>query len=403
MLNLSKVLDLTMKLFFVLLGVTVIVLNLISMGNQQYVFLAESFLRGHLDFVSMPPHLTDMVLHNGYYYWPNPPFPAVLLMFPVIILKLLGVASIQGFVQIVIGALLVWVLGKVFITCSSKKDVTFWVYSFIFSTCFIGVFSLPSSWYFASTVSVFLTFLAYLLYKKGYSMAYVGIIYGLILLTRFTAALGIIFYIFLLLSENNFRFKFDRALTKKFILLLAPFFCALVIMISYNYARYGTWKELGYVQNFLFPWHQTARNYGIFSLKHVPGNIYYLFLNAPKPVLSDGVSKVLKFPFVEADPWGMSIFVTSPVFFLLFTLAYKKRESILLLLTSFLIMIPILLYFGVGWIQFGYRYSLDFLPYLFIALVSEYSLKNKELSLGVKLVILLSSLSNFYLLFTMLT
>jgi len=403
MLNLSKVLDLTMKLLFVLLGVTVIVLNLISTGNQQYVFLAESFLRGHLDFVSMPPHFTDMIFHNGNYYWPNPPFPAVFLMLPTLILRLLGVASIQGFVQIIITAFLVWILGKILVMYSSKKDVTFWVYSFIFSTCFIGVLSLPSSWYFASTVSVFLTFLAFLLYKKGYSMGYVGIIYGLILLTRFTAALGIFFYIFLLLSENNFRPKIDRVLIKKFILLLAPVLGAFIVMISYNYARYGTWKELGYIQNFLPPFHQTARNYGIFSLKHVPGNIYYLFLNAPKPVLADGVSKVLKFPFVEADLWGMSIFITSPVFFLLFTLAYRKKESILLLLTSFIIMIPILLYFGIGWIQFGYRYSLDFLPYLFITLVSEYSLKNKELSVGVKLVILLSSLTNFYLLFTMLT
>jgi len=34
------------------------------------------------------------------------------------------------------------------------------------------------------------------------------------------------------------------------------------------------------------------------------------------------------------------------------------------------IMIPIMLWFSTGWVQFGYRYSLDFLPFLLILIAS---------------------------------
>ena len=69
---------------------------------------------------------------------------------------------------------------------------------------------------------------------------------------------------------------------------------------------------------------EKAREYGLFNLKHIPGNLYHFFLATPLPVFADSLSHVLKFPYLKADPWGMGIFITSPIFIYLFPLSYIK-------------------------------------------------------------------------------
>jgi hypothetical protein len=60
--------------------------------------------------------------------------------------------------------------------------------------------------------------------------------------------------------------------------------------------------------------------------------------------------------------------------------------------------LPILFYYGIGWYQFGYRYSLDFLPLLFLLLIKAYRNKHSELSISFRVAILLSAFVNLYLL-----
>ena len=46
------------------------------------------------------------------------------------------------------------------------------------------------------------------------------------------------------------------------------------------------------------------------------------------------------------------------------------RDILLLLAGLIAVAIPIITYWSVGWIQFGYRYSLDFLPFMAILVAS---------------------------------
>ena len=45
------------------------------------------------------------------------------------------------------------------------------------------------------------------------------------------------------------------------------------------------------------------------------------------------------------------------------------KITILSLITVFILLAPSLFYFGLGFVQFGYRYSTDFLPFLFLCLL----------------------------------
>ena len=68
--------------------------------------------------------------------------------------------------------------------------------------------------------------------------------------------------------------------------------------------------------------------------------------------------------------------------------------------TIIVIALPVFLYYGIGVFQFGYRYSLDFLPYLFLILIKNYKEQKGNLNYGLKAVIIATTLFNLYLLAT---
>lgn len=394
-----KLFDLLPFAFLLPVPLVIIFMMLVPHVYEHYLYLAESFAHGHLYFLNTPPKTMDTFFYRGHYYWPNPPFP-VLVMLPFYLLGTwLSLPVSQGLAQLIITTVLFILLVRIFRLYSSKKDALFWAYGFIFSTCFIGVAAVSWSWYFAHVITVFLIFLAYHLYKKECSPVYVGLIYSLVALTRFTAAIGIVFYVLLLLFEKDTKIKITKVLVKRLFLLIAPLVLGLVVLYSYNYVRYGTWKELGYVQNTLKPSMQQARDFGLFNLKHVPGNLYYLLISSPEPVFVDGVSRVLSPPYIKASEMGLSIFFTSPIFLYLFLFTYRRREVLIYFLSSLIILAPILFYFALGGQQYGYRYSLDFLPYLYILLFLKYYENKDKLGVWPKSLIIVSSVWNLFLLF----
>jgi hypothetical protein len=167
--------------------------------------------------------------------------------------------------------------------------------------------------------------------------------------------------------------------------------------MAYNQARFHNAFDQGYAEQIIPAHADAARALGIMSAQHLPGNLYTLLLAAPNPVRRDNESIVLAFPYVVANPWGMSLWVTSPLFLYLLGLRHRDDTSLLLLLTILLIALPILFYYGIGYRQFGYRYSLDFLPFLYYLLLRNYRKQRGDLTAGFKAVIILSAMSNLYL------
>jgi len=125
--------------------------------------------------------------------------------------------------------------------------------------------------------------------------------------------------------------------------------------------------------------------------------VYTLLLAGPVPVMRDDSAFVLVFPFVAANPWGMSLFITAPCFMWLAGLRYRDGTSRLILLTILLTALPILFYYGIGYRQFGYRYSLDFLPLLFYLLLRNYRMERGGLTTGFKALVVASAVLNLHL------
>ena len=158
--------------------------------------------------------------------------------------------------------------------------------------------------------------------------------------------------------------------TRSLIFLLLPIIFSIGMLSLYNFRRFHSVFDSGYTHN-VSVLDKDYLNYkeGFFSLKHIPANLYLLLFKAPEPVLKERVQFVLRFPYLKVNDIGMAIWFTSPLFIYLLK-ARRASYTISATIGIFTLMIPSLVYFGLGTSQFGYRYSLDFLPLLFLILLT---------------------------------
>ena len=140
------------------------------------------------------------------------------------------------------------------------------------------------------------------------------------------------------------------------VLLAAGLAPSLVFFLWYNDARFGSPVESGYALATLPAWLEVLRKQGLFSVAHVPMNLDYLFFHLP--------TFTAAFPYFRPDGLGMSVFLTSPALLLAVRAPWRDRRAQLLLGAAILVLIPTLLYYGGGWLQYGYRYFLDSIPFV---------------------------------------
>jgi len=377
-----------------LLFTIVVCFNLATSENQQFSYLAESFLQGQTYFISPPNFGLDTVLFNGKHYWPLGPFPALLLLPFVFIFRTFNLFFFQGYLQVFLSAGVFYSFLMIARRLGySRDDAGFLALAFSFASAFLGVAMYSISWAFAQVIAVLLLALALLEYLGGRRLWIIGTLMALASLTRFTAGLNIVFFLAaVFLEKSTLRAKLSAGFP-----LVMPMLIALAALALYNDARFGNWMEQGYsLQSLAGAAARARESYGVMSLAHVPGNLFYFLFAGPSPVTFDDGSQVLKFPYVRANPWGMSIFLTSPYFLYLFRIKYDDLISKLLLISSAVVALPIVLYYGIGHVQFGYRYSLDFLPLLFFLLIRKYRNDHPQLSPCFKKMILVTAVTNCY-------
>jgi hypothetical protein len=85
-------------------------------------------------------------------------------------------------------------------------------------------------------------------------------------------------------------------------------------------------------------------------------NLDYLFVHLPKPIAEP--------PFFKPDGLGMSVLITSPALFLALRADWRQARTWWLAGATIAVLIPTLLYYGGGWLQYGYRYFLDSVPFV---------------------------------------
>jgi hypothetical protein len=390
--NFTKAIILLMSLVMLM----VLILNVKLQSSQQYSDLAQSFLHGHLYFLhSIGGVGQDPVYFHGRTYWSEGVFPAIVLMPFVAIFSIFHTFFLQNYICWFL-VLIIWFL--VYKLAGfigyKKQDSVLLAFAFTLASAFMGIAAISSSWYVAQSITTLLLFWSLYEYFRpgGTRWWLIGLICGMILLTRPTAAPIVIF--FLLEALNG-----KKNHLKKHIQLLAPIAIAIVLTGLYNTLRFKSPFNGGYTAQVLGANSIASEKEGLFSLVHVPTNLYSLVLGTPVPVLRNNVTWTLKFPYIKNNVYGMSMFITSPYYLYLLMRKPKNfnKQTIHLLSAALVSGIFILTYFGIGVFQFGCRYSLDFLPELFMVFMIIYKKNNTQLSTGMKFLFLASSLFNIYI------
>lgn len=383
--------------------VQVIITNFTYVENNQYSYLARAFLAGSLSFLEIPGGLQDIVFFDGKLFWHLAPFPALLLM-PFVGLwdAFADSLFLQGYLQ-------VFLTFGIFLLCLflamkfgyKLYDSIYLAFAFIFSSVYVVVAYIPWSWNFVQAIAVLLQFLAIYEYKSKKRYWLIGLFYGFIFMSRFTAGFTVLFFVFsIFLSKYSFDKKF-----KDIVMLILPVVLSGLLLLSYNYARFQNPFDNGYYTSNEVTMNDDARfeqiNYGLFQLRNIPTNFYYYFLKSIDPILLEketlfGNTFILKYPYFKVNYPGTSFFVVSPIFLYLLKVNYKKKENLKSLLSVLFVLAFLLTYYWPGWVQLGPRYTLDFLPFAYLLLLDAFD--KKRLPALSKVLILVSAEFNTFLL-----
>jgi hypothetical protein len=257
-------------------------------------------------------------------------------------------------------------------------------------SAFMGVAFLSWSWYFAHVVAVLFLWLAITEWSGKDRSFLIGCCLACALASRpVTVIAGSFFLLDIILSTA------EQKKIRRCLLPACPIAFSIAMLMFYNYARFHTVWESGYQYQLLPAPLAARRSLGIISWHHWGANFHNAFLALPQLVLENGSSPT--FPFLRVNPWGLSILLTSPCLLQLFILPIRQRWEKIALLTSGITAVVLFSFFGIGYRQIGYRFSLDFLPFVFLALFSAYIAAHHELGRGMRAVICFSFLLNFWL------
>lgn len=139
---------------------------------------------------------------------------------------------------------------------------------------------------------------------------------------------------------------------------LQPFFVGAaplaVIAMAMNYTRFGSIAEFGHRFFFENRVNQDIDTYGLFHPSYLSRNLEAAFLLLPK--FTNGK--------LEYSPWGMSLLLTLPALVLLVMPKEKPRLHWPLWLTVAACALPGFFYQNTGYAQFGFRFSIDYTPWL---------------------------------------
>jgi len=388
-------------LFFlpVLILLAILLNTFLVKNSQQFADLAQSFLRLKLYFLHPVGNQTqNPVYYKGKEYFDDGPLPAVVLMPFEAFFGLFHLFFYQGYLQWVLVILTLYIVYKLAKLIGFKtRDSMLLASVFVVGSVYVGVAINSSSWYFAQIITTYLLFLIIYEYFSKKRWWLMGLLSGLILLTR-VSAFGIIF---LLVLDLLFNHQSTRDRVFKLIKLSLPIVVAGILIGLYNYLRFNNPFNGGYSYQAIDQTARYSRSQGLFSVKHIPFNFYHLFLGTPILNTPNHNNWIAKFPFFENNPLGLSIFITSPYLMFLFYQSkelFLKKEIIFLLVSSLVSLIIVLSYFGVGTYQFGYRYSLDFLPEIFTVFMLIYYQVKKRLTTGMRFVFITTIMVNTYLL-----
>ncbi len=334
-------------------AVLVIYLVITPQTSRQYrhfVYMADAFLDGRTDLRGVPEYYHDVIHLDGRVYAPFPPVPALVLL-PVVAFR--GTSTDQGRVGQVLAALAVslFVAGLRRLG-SSRPTRLFCGASLAFGSVLWPATAIGTTWFFAQIVVVLLG--AVLIWELAGAAR--PLVLGGALAAAWLTRLSVLPLapVLALLVWTRHR-RLPAVLG-----FLAVNAAGALIYLAYNLLRFGDPLQTGYrLMSMGAPNAEAVARWGFFNARYIPEHLYALFVRAPDLLAT--------FPYLRPSPWGMALVFTSPVILRLLFAADRVTWSPwggLILATA----VPMLAFFSVGWVQFGYRYSLDWWVFLLVLL-----------------------------------
>jgi hypothetical protein len=143
------------------------------------------------------------------------------------------------------------------------------------------------------------------------------------------------------------------------LLFVLPIAGVLGLGFWHNAARFGDPFETGY-RYLSIAWAARIAKWGLFDYHYLARNLGVMLTSLPWFPAQGGA--------LQINAHGLALWVTTPMYL---WLLLAKRWSTLaraLLLTTLVVALPTLFYQNTGWVQFGYRFSNDYAPLLFVLL-----------------------------------
>jgi len=328
-------------------------------GRGDFFYLAEAFLHGR-SWLTFQPGMWDVIIVGDRFYVPFAPFPAIALMPVVAVLGAVTADQVESGINAALAGAAVgmcwWLLGRVGMgRLRNRLDRLWLTVLFGFSTQILWITTRGGVWHTGQLIATILTF-ACLLELWGARRAWlIGLLAGAAFLTRAPLALAVPFYALLLWrAEDGLSL---RAIPwRRWTWLVVGVAPSIAFFFAYNVVRFGSPFESGYALATLPDWLERQRALGLFALGHVSMNVDYLFTRLPAFIPDP--------PFFRPDGLGMSVLFTSPGLLFAVRAKWRDRRAWWLAGATLLVLIPSLLYYGGGWLQYGYRYFLDSVPFV---------------------------------------
>jgi hypothetical protein len=355
-----------------------------------YVYLAESFLEGETHLVTPPPAGYDLMVYEGRVYVPGGPLPALAFM-PFVWLRGSAFGFADATVTCVWGALnvvLVYVLmGRLsrWVRVSQSARLALAI-AFGAGTPHWYVASLGSVWFTAHVAAV--TFVCLyaceVLGRNRTGLA--GLWLGLAGLARPTCWFAFPFFVVMTLTGQ--RPRQTGRLAREVLVFAGVLVACVVLSLFYNASRFGSPLDFGYSYvDGAEALVATQALYGSFNLRFALRNLRHMLWQLPDVNLHEP-------PWIAPNPLGMSIFFVTPPLLYVFKSVQRRRLAIWsrlvraafrrcslavrlrvlarlfrvtpLVAAAWLsvlgVSLPLALYHNTGSYQFGYRYTLDWMP-----------------------------------------
>jgi hypothetical protein len=299
---------------------------------------------------------TRTIFYNSF-----PPFPSVLLLPQVaisgerandVIFTVLAAALVPA-----VFLLLLARLRSAGLSARTPADDVWATALLTFGTVFFFTAVQGRVWFTAHVVGVLLCALYALFAIEARRPVLAGIMLGCAFLTR----TPMLFMFPLLLFEAWRMHKHDRRRLLRTVLAFgAPVVVLGLAAAWYNLVRFGEPTEFGHSYLAVRQQAQIER-YGLFNLHYLGRNLAVAFT-----LLPDIGARP---PYYSISGHGLAMWVTTPALVLLLWPQEKGPLHLALWVTVACVALPSLLYQNSGWVQFGYRFSLDYMVFLVLLLV----------------------------------